>query len=257
MERKAILIEASDVAGETNLPGARVDIENWMAFLKSALGGAWKDSEIRRFNKPTSTEVKNYLEEHSGKYCLVAFSGHGSNGSVALNDYNKSCPLSTLEPKGDRGVLIVDSCRGIEKAKSFRSSVAKSAGVLSERAGGTVLLNARHGDITNFSALEDPGLIHYNRILDAQAFMNALSASQKGVVRMLACAEGEGAGEDPESGGYYTSALLDAAYAFERDTRESGILTTLQAHDYASAIMPWQQRPEYSPRSVTFPFAVK
>ena len=47
MNRKAILIEASDVRGLKDLPGARVDIKNWKGYLKSLLGGTWTDTEIK------------------------------------------------------------------------------------------------------------------------------------------------------------------------------------------------------------------
>ena len=68
MKRKAILIESSNVVGLADLPGARVDVENWGRFLQSDLGGAWDSSEIRVLNKPFSTDLKKELDVSSDCY---------------------------------------------------------------------------------------------------------------------------------------------------------------------------------------------
>lgn len=258
VKRKAILIDASDVKGENDLPGARVDIDNWTRFLLSSLGGSWAADEIAPvLHKPLLGDVLRLLDANSDAYCFVAFSGHGSEGTVALNDHNKSCPVSALKPKGTRGAMVIDSCRGIDMAQPFSSSLSKSAGILTERAGGVVMLNARDGSVTNFSRTDDARAPMTEHVMSAARFKSALGASGAGIVSMLSCAKGEGAGEDPESGGYYTSALLDSAIAFYRDLNRKDLLTTKEAHDYAAALMPKQQNPEYSPISLSFPFAVK
>lgn len=257
MKRKAILIDASDVKGESDLPGARVDIDNWNKFLLSSLGGSWGAAEIVSLHKPLIGDLAKLLEANSDAYCFVAFSGHGSEGAVALNDYNKNCPVSALRPKGSRGAVVIDSCRGIEKAQSFSASLSKSAGVLNERAGGIVMLNARDGTVTNFSRTDDVKMPATEHMMSAARFKSALAASGVGIVSMHSCSAGEGAEEDPESGGYYTSALLDSAIAFYRDLNEKDLLTTKEAHDYAAALMSKQQNPEYSPNTLSFPFAVK
>ena len=81
MKRRAILIESSNVTGHDDLPGARVDVTNWRNFLKSDLGGAWEDSEIVTLRKPASQEVDLQLNAGADGYCLVAYSGHGKDGS--------------------------------------------------------------------------------------------------------------------------------------------------------------------------------
>ena len=46
MTRQAILIEASRIKNHDDLPGAGADVAKFKIFLESAIGGAWKDSEI-------------------------------------------------------------------------------------------------------------------------------------------------------------------------------------------------------------------
>src|SRR2546423_6424093 len=108
MKRKAILIESSNVKGHTDLPGARVDIENWKNFLKSDLGGVWEDSEIVSLSKPYSADVERELKVDYDCYCFVAFSGHGNEGSVLLNEqWDKGFPIASLNPKSSQGTLVV------------------------------------------------------------------------------------------------------------------------------------------------------
>lgn len=119
MKRKAVLIESSDVKGQTDLPGARVDIDNWKLFLESDLGGAWREAEIVVLRKPFSSDVTSAVNVAADVYCFVAFSGHGCEGSVVLNDHNDNCSVSVLKPTGNRGTLIIDSCRGEGKGRKL------------------------------------------------------------------------------------------------------------------------------------------
>jgi len=257
MNRKAILIDASDVIGQTDLPGARVDIENWIRFLKSPLGGAWDDADVVRLHKPMSTDVTTLLETFSNRYCLVAFSGHGSNNSVVLNDYNSSCPISILKPRGSKGTMIIDSCRGFEEAVSYGSLSGKSASVLAARSDRMVIANSREGRTTDFSAIRNRTMPMTESLQSAKGFLDALEASPSAIVSMLACAAGQAAGENPKSGGFYTSAILGGAYDFHGRSGTRPIFTTREAHDFAAALMPPQQNPEYSPKDRAFPFAIK
>jgi hypothetical protein len=253
MKRKAILIESSNVSGETDLPGARVDQKNWENFLKSELGGAWEDYEITTLSKPYCSDVEKLLEENKDKYCFVAFSGHGCDGSVALNDIWKSCPLARIKPRGEKGTLIVDSCRGVEVAVQHNFS-AKQVLIANADRGRSVVANARRGELTKFSS--EASVILEKRYAHSAIWRLELLKSNNGIVQMLACAKGEGAGEDPRAGGYYTSLLLQSADLWEAEGCAGGVHTTLDAHRHASRKMPSQQNPEYSPASLAFPFAV-
>jgi hypothetical protein len=85
----------------------------------------------------------------------------------------------------------------------------------------------------------------------------ALLSAPKGILEMLACAQGQDSGEDPEAGGYYTSLLLQSAQVWNSSTTAAGTHSTKDAHDYAAGNMPPQQTPEYSPAWLAFPFAVR
>ena len=259
MKRKAILIEASNVTGLNDLPGARVDVANWKNFLTSDLGGAWEDSEIITLKKPDSSTVTQYLNVDADCYCFVAFSGHGSDGSVVLNDYwvNSGYPIASLKPKGNKGTLIIDSCRG--QAEAMRYSFIKAA--FANEAGHAVALNAHRGRSVQFaSAKELSERLLLNRagmvIKPRQKWEEAVKNSSVGTVEMLACSRGQAAGEDPQAGGYYTSLLMQSADLWQISGTTATIYSTKEAHDYAASKLPSQQTPEYKPLSLAFPFAV-
>jgi hypothetical protein len=260
MKRKAILIESSSVTGLDDLPGARVDVANWRNYLKSDLGGAWEDSEIITLRKPSSQEVDLQLNAAADGYCFVAYSGHGRDGAVALNDYwvKNDYPIALLKPKGLKGTLIIDSCRGVAEAKAYAFTKAAFA----NQAGHAVALNASRGrDVMFCSANELSERLILNRagiaIKPRQKWEESLNNSSSGTVQMLACASGQGADEDPDAGGYYTSLLMQSADLWFISGTYANIHTTKDAHDYAASKLPAQQTPEYTPTGLTFPFAVK
>ena len=253
MKRKAILIESSNVTGQDDLPGARVDIQNWVNFLTSALGGAWLSHEIVTMSKPTSAEVKKEIEVDLDCYSFVAFSGHGRDGTVVLNEYWDDFPISSLRPKSRQGTMIVDSCRGLDEGRPY--SFSRTAILASESVGREVVMNSREGRSTKFASY----LTSLQESLSNHkaSWGTSLSSSAAGVVEMLACAKGQGAGEDPKAGGYYTALLLQSADIWQQGTTTNGIHTTKNAHDHAAKMLPAQQTPEYKPQNLAFPFAVR
>src|ERR1700674_1034753 len=197
MKRKAILIESSNVSGQTDLPGARVDVDNWGLFLRSDLGGDWKDAEILLMHKPLSKDVKSELDVPSDCYCFVAFSGHGCEGSGVLNEGYTDFPGADLKPKGDRGTLVIDSCRGEHEGRKY---------VFANQSSSMISFNARFGD--TMALYESKSEITKAAEAVNRSFLNwikALKNSSTGVVQMQSCAQGQAASEDPTSGGYYTS----------------------------------------------------
>ena len=253
MKRKAILIESSNVKGQKEIPGARVDVKSWLNFLKSDLGGAWSESEIVVFSKPSPATVTRELPVDSDCYCFVAFSGHGSDGTVVLSDDCADFPIESLKPKGRQGTLIVDSCRGVEREPYGPSGQA----VANELLNRSTVRDARAAQFS--SAVEASESLNLKRsgkiITHRQIWDEELKKCGVGVVEMLACAKGQAAGEDPSAGGYYTSLLLESADSWKR-TATTSAHTTKDAHDYAAAKLPEQQTPEYRPLGLAFPFAV-
>jgi hypothetical protein len=259
MKRKAVLIESSKVRGQNELPGARVDIQNWENFLLSDLGGAWKKSEIVILRHPYSTDVTREVDVSKDTYCFVAFSGHGSDGSVVLNDHNSSFATAQFRPKGGLGTVVVDACRGIEEARPY----VRAKSMVNELFEGPVLLNSRRGRETNFALANEMSAdrletLGYRPSQQRKYFDGALDKVSVGIVEMLACAKGQGAGEDPSAGGYYTSLLLQSAELWHAKYTQEKIHTTKNAHEHASSVLlQAQQAPEYTPAWLEFPFAVK
>jgi hypothetical protein len=257
MTRKAILIESSTVTGHTDLPGARMDVVNWKSFLKSDLGGAWSDSEIVTLSKPFSSDVTKELTLDSDSYCFVAFSGHGSNGSVVLNDVLDTFAISSLKPKTNRGTLIVDACRGVADPVTLLSNL--KVAMANESIIGAVAVEALQGRSMVFlNASGDYALNRLTRTGNHRSrWDTALTTSSRGVVEMLACAKKQAAGEDPSAGGYYTSLLMQSAELWDKRATQASTHSTKDAHDYAAAKLPSQQTPEYTPSWLAFPFAVR
>lgn len=255
MKRKAILIESSDVKGHTDLPGARVDIANWELFLRSDYGGGWTDSEIVVLRKPFSSDVEEALDQPADCYCFVTFSGHGHEGTVVLNDHYESYPISGLRPKGDKGTLIIDSCRGADEAQTYSFSSMQSFANMSRSA--IVAMNAQVAEsLENFQKRESIKQAHTANASEVN-WIKALIAASNGVVEMYSCAKGEIADEDPNSGGYYTSLLLQSAELWVKRASAEKIHTTKDAHTYAALKLHPQQNPEYKPSYLSFPFAAK
>lgn len=255
MKRKAILIESSNVSGQSDLPGARVDVQNWQNFLKSSLGGAWDETEVVTLRKPLSSEVTAALNVENDCYCFVAFSGHGTDGAVVLNDYRDNFPISDLRPKSRRGTLIVDSCRGLNEARM--TNFSRGIMAANESLGREVALNAKDGRSTDFKKSAYLESLIMTRNAHSTKWSGSILASTAGIVEMLSCAKGQGAGEDPKAGGFYTALLLQSADLWELNTFGAGVHTTRNAHDHAVSLLPPQQTPEYKPDNLAYPFAVK
>lgn len=222
MTRKAILIESSNVEGLHDLPGARVDLENWTNFLKTDLGGHWLDSEIVPLSKPWSSDFQAALTVPSDCYCFVAFSGHGSNGSVALNDQFRNYPISSLKPKTEKGTLIVDACRGVADPGAHARRVKLAS--LTESLVTAVAVEALQGKSVQFCSASDRAPIMNRSLVDHRSrWDEAVRASLRGTVEMLACAKGQAASEDPAAGGYYTSLLMQSAERWDQRTDEAAI----------------------------------
>ena len=69
IKRHAFIIESSNVIGQKDLPGARIDQKSWISYLSSNLGGAWHNSEIKTYSKPKWSSLQADLASvKSGEY---------------------------------------------------------------------------------------------------------------------------------------------------------------------------------------------
>lgn len=246
--------------GQSEIPGAKIDVENWRRFLRSELGGAWSDSEIHTLSEPRGIEVASALVATPDTYLLVAFSGHGCDGSVVLNEAEQDFPVSNLRPRTSKGTLVVDACRGTAEAQRMAFGTIATANVQLQRAQNesVVLRNAQAGRATEFRdrlMLERTTAVSVP--IERTYWDNIAGNCSPGIVEMLACSKGQAAGESPALGGFYTLLLLEAADVWGRIQASTGFQSTKDAHAYAAKKMPPQQTPEYLPPHLAFPFAVK
>ena len=263
MKRFAIIIESSDVQGKDDLPGARLDAQNWERFLKSDLGGAWSGNEILVLNKPSSWLVKARLEEHADDYVFLAFSGHGKEDpythiiKACLNDVEKYVPVDDISPKAF-GTSVFDCCRCFDSSGRMVTATCFDSmeGIQQNK---IALANARQSPIME---------ARIAAVLRSQrhrtSFLTALDEKKSRLyanldpVRMFACASDESAMDgDEKAGGYYTTFLIESAEVWGRQAH--GVYSTKKAHDDACVRMAKknpQQHPQYVPLWQAYPFAV-
>lgn len=264
--RFALIIESSNVAGEKDLPGARADARNWKSFLMSNLGGAWSEDEIIVCEKPKAEWVRRIVRDHAEGYMFLVFSGHGQmvldrttctyKSCVCLNDEERDVRIDSIMPQR-KGTAVFDCCRSMPHSGAF----AKCGRVLNE----SFALDG----LSNESAALNTGEL-YIRSCCRHGFERGIdSLASFRAVKMFACSEGEGAGEDPGAGGFYTSLLIASAHIWESADRHRGdivipgvnVLSTYEAHEMAcNGVMvktKGGQVPKYSPIGQVYPFAIR
>lgn len=269
IKRLAIIIESSNVKGQQYLPGAKIDVANWVSFLKSDLGGKWADGEIIELPKPTSACIQLFLKAFKERYVFLAFSGHGYEeydpysrkyvSKICLNDNEQSVAIDTVCPKSF-GTAIFDCCRGVEDVCAHISIANES-----------IALN-KTISLTQKTAMDSAGRgfasargTMMNKDFRRCFMMELANKTTHEVVRMYSCSRNESAMEfkgDPKAGGYYTTFLMRGAEAWYKERLccpYCDVYTTKQAHETACEIMRQinpQQHPEYTPLCQSYPFAV-
>ena len=264
--RFALIIESSNVSGEKDLPGARADAKNWKSFLMSNLGGAWNEDEIIVREKPEAEWVRRIIRNHADGYMFLVFSGHGQmvldrttwtyKSCVCLNNKERDVGIDSIMPQ-HKGTAVFDCCRGMPQSGAF----AKCGRVLNE----SFALDGLSNESVALNAMKS-----YIRARCRHGFERGIdSLDSFRAVKMFACSEGEGAGEDPSAGGFYTSLLIGSARDWEcADQKRGGILipgvnvlSTYEAHEIACigvmAKTKGGQVPKYSPSGQAYPFAIR
>jgi hypothetical protein len=199
MKRTALLIEASQVAGLSDLPGARKDIEDWGYFLKSPLGGAWEKDEIMVLNTPTKSLLEVYLSiVRKNDYVFIAFSGHGYHAKAKNIDETRIClagkeelSVNFLNCGAPKITIVVDACREVHYLKEDLSAVF-AMDELSKR-----MLCADKEK--------------YRKLYDEQ-----IEQAPTGAEYLYSCNLNESAGESSQ-GGYFTQALLRCGEKFDKN----------------------------------------
>lgn len=244
MKRRALLIEASQIPGCSDLPGARADVSGFHRYLASYPGGAWNDDEIVCLSHPSKSILEAHLAAASvADYCFIAFSGHGEHVKGRLSEdtkiqINKTDEFSAraLASGFDRGTVVVDSCRNIRVQLSLRESV-------------------KYSKAMSFS---DDASIRYRH---RQLFNNTALAAEEGVVFMFGCSVGQSA-NDFSLGGAFSFALHDSAASWSVGQHAPAILDTNGAFSLAHSLVTSEvskQTPVMDGairRKKHFPFAV-
>ncbi|PHM81165.1 hypothetical protein CHH38_13260 [Acinetobacter nosocomialis] len=247
ISRKALIIGSPD----KKIPGVNIDTANMNSFLKSAIGGAWKESEIINLTNPSKNIVIsniNQLEKYD--YSFVFFAGHGyysTSKDCTVISINRSETLdSTLLRKGSpKHTLILDCCRELVDEQNLNEAAFESM-------------------------VYDSATTQYIDIQECRKYFDKkIKESNLGLVVMNSCDLNEYAGENEKRGGYYTSSLIKSA----RDWADKKLVTinlqknyatysTKKSHDSASTIVKRlsadRQNPVYEgPRSdSSFPFTI-
>lgn len=268
-KRFALIIESHNVVGQDLLPGAKLDADNWCAFLKSNLGGAWNENEIKRLSKPSSILVKAFLDAHKDEYIFLAFSGHGFEESkpysnehvvkICLNDSEQEVAIDSICPQRNC-TAVFDCCRGVENAQGH-IKIANESFAAGRSASFSATMDS--GEYIAINSARSQGLVRETiRGLFSQKIADQITHA---AVRMYSCSRNESAGEweeNPNDGGYYTTLLMQGAKSWWEEQRlraNYAIYTTKQAHDFACEAMKEinpQQHPEYSPDWQSYPFAI-
>lgn len=241
MNRKALIIEASEVPRQDVLRGAKIDADSWRVWLKSNAGGGWFDSEIKVFNTPTIKEIENYVRYLSlCDYGFVAFSGHGYQSrelnevKLCLRDGN--LPARGLEMNASKCTIVIDACREV-----LSDAIMESTQESEVRS-----LYAKAAQLRNYR----------------KEFEVLVDAAPAGVVWLFACDVSEAAGESSKTGGYFTQSLISAGKRASSDNvngmRPLMINSAFQSAKQRTMELNKRQTPqiEAGRRITHFPFAI-
>lgn len=242
MIRRALIIACPD----KEIPGVRQDAVNYRRYLLSALGGAWESGEIVALESPTRQQVNSELDRlESAEYSMVIFSGHGYHPSRLGSPHvilraGVEIDGEMLKRGAQKHTLIFDCCRRLEREPLQERRMSKAMDSL-------------------------------KRGLDASDcrlyFDKNLSTCPAGLVVLHACGFDEISYESSASGGWYSSALVDAAREWQINSsvdtsRSYDVLTIPHAHDAAATAVirqsgnrqhPARDQPRTGPY---FPFAI-
>jgi len=248
MKRRALLIGVPR-GGPTDrfLPGVEIDLGSYRHFLESALGGAWERDEITTLIDPTPSSLQMAISRlQSYDYAFVTFSGHGAYNTATKSTHivlasGQLFDSSNLRIGALKQTVVLDCCR-----EKYTPQLAKSLESLVEASQAERQLS---------------------RTLCRQQFDQHLARCLPSTVTLNACSIDETAGDDPNSGGLYSSSLIASADMFraglvDPGSRHQGVLDVAHAHDEASILVKKASNQNQNPTMAGprvrdyFPFAV-
>jgi hypothetical protein len=242
MDRKALII-GNPGYGEAYLRGVEKDLVNYESFLKSPLGGAWREQEIVTLSDQGKINIASQVNAvKTADYSLIVFSGHGyvdgkSKSTILIVKNGDELNSKELRFGAPKHTLILDCCRVVEVPERIlmEAFVKKMAPSLNPQ-------ECRY---------------YYNKRIEECAVA---------LVVLFACSEDETAGDTPQ-GGRYSVNLINAAKNWLNNSSinpatHSDILSVVGAHTRARKDVQGssgnRQNPEIEqPRCEKyFPFAV-
>lgn len=247
MIRKALIITYPGPKNtQRYCAGVNKDRINYSNFLKSSLGGAWREDEIAVLNRPSVAILDAQLSEmRRADYGLFIFSGHGGFDDqddttlIELNDQGESYDGLALSDGLEKSTTILDCCR-------------VQVPLLEER---KVMFNAAAARIS------------LNKEDCRKYYDKEIEKCGEAQIVCYSCAIGEKSGDDSQRGGIYSHRLLGYAHAWYEEMRgdvSDGYWTQsiVAAHENATVRVKQRtrnrQNPQiYKPRSDPyFPFVI-
>ena len=118
IKRSAFIIISDESINYGKVRGGAADLVNYTRYLKSDIGGAWRDDEIHTLRNPTRRRMEISFIAHGSEsdYSLIIFSGHGGTNRVSgeivacIND-DEDIEVDDMHTKASRQLIILDSCR--------------------------------------------------------------------------------------------------------------------------------------------------
>lgn len=224
------------------LKGVDNDLDHFVSFLKSPLGGSWENHEITELSNCPYQNLIELFQSTNTEFLLVYFSGQGQQNLketiIAIND-NESISISQL-------ISIIQTTKALIIIDSFRQF--------------------RDDEHSSFS---DPEYLSFKSILDQpntrDRYLQIISESAPGIAIAYSCSVGEMC-NDTELGGDYTYSLLKTALEWYDNQTNESVLSINSANDLAHQHLKsksnFNQHPQIrttkdQAENLNFPFAIK
>lgn len=280
MKREAYIFGSPCVNGLQSLAGAVTDMQNWVKYLKSPVGGAWKDEEINPYLTTTDGAVLLTIPKLDGIMSQIT-----SSGATGLKSIVSSAALSgaacleaiecAIKMEDETYRFVTFSGHGCESRDGqlllcFNdNNEYVKADQLIPKGFGTAIF-----DCCRTVASVQPTLITEavdktpSMPLDVikwyEAFTSELDGHQYDeTVVIRSCGRNESAVDYGVGlGGGYTYCLIKGAVEWANSSGHDlgKKYSTLQAHKRACTSLERngiRQSPQYSPNEISYPFAIR
>lgn len=246
MKFRAIIVGNPGERGEQSYcAGVDIDLGAYPAFLGSALGGAWREDEVKVLRRPSVQEVRTAIAElKRADYSLAVFCGHGhvdarSGSTILTLKRDHEVDSNELRVGAPKHTLILDCCRVVAPRIALDEAMRKAM-------------------VAKVALDPDTCRTYYEA---------ALRECADGLIVLFACAESETANDDATLGGIYSSSLISSAQQWSNSrgfqtATHAYPFTVVRAHADAAArvdvLSGGRQHPNIQkPRSAPyFPFGI-